>query len=208
MITKAISNAANVIEQLLFWQHVQYDTDNLTSRANLVREMVGLYLRAGEHGIGSLDEADAYQHRIWCIEGNWEAAERGAEAVLRQPQGLENWHIQARCTLAAITLNRGQYDRARSEIAAVLTEGPATEPGRTMFLESQMLQRLAVQVALDAGDLPTARAWLEAHDRWLDWSEAVLGRAEGCAGLGRVSPCHRRSDATAHAAAEQALAHA
>jgi DNA-binding CsgD family transcriptional regulator len=34
-------------------------------------------------------------------------------------------------------------------------------------------------LALDARDLPTARAWLEAHDRWLAWSSAVLGRAEG-----------------------------
>jgi DNA-binding CsgD family transcriptional regulator len=29
------------------------------------------------------------------------------------------------------------------------------------------------------GDLTTARAWLEAHDRWLAWSGAVLGRSEG-----------------------------
>jgi DNA-binding CsgD family transcriptional regulator len=32
---------------------------------------------------------------------------------------------------------------------------------------------------VQAGDLATARSWLEAHDRWLDWSGAVLGQAEG-----------------------------
>jgi ATP/maltotriose-dependent transcriptional regulator MalT len=36
------------------------------------------------------------------------------------------------------------------------------------------MQALAVGLALDASDLGTARAWLEAHDRWLEWSGAVL----------------------------------
>jgi DNA-binding CsgD family transcriptional regulator len=40
-------------------------------------------------------------------------------------------------------------------------------------------QRLAVELALDSGDLDTARAWLEEHDRWLDWSGAFVGRSEG-----------------------------
>jgi DNA-binding CsgD family transcriptional regulator len=38
---------------------------------------------------------------------------------------------------------------------------------------------VAAALCLDAGDLATARAWLEAQDRSLDWSGAVLGRAEG-----------------------------
>ena len=32
---------------------------------------------------------------------------------------------------------------------------------------------------LACGDLPAARLWLEAHDRWLAWSGVVLGRPEG-----------------------------
>jgi DNA-binding CsgD family transcriptional regulator len=34
-------------------------------------------------------------------------------------------------------------------------------------------------LALDAGDPGLARAWLVCHNRWLDWSGAVLWRAEG-----------------------------
>jgi ATP/maltotriose-dependent transcriptional regulator MalT len=60
-----------------------------------------------------------------------------------------------------------------------LPDGPATEPGATFFPNTPMLQRHAVALALDTGDLPTAHAWLAAHDRWLAWSGAVLGRAEG-----------------------------
>jgi DNA-binding CsgD family transcriptional regulator len=39
--------------------------------------------------------------------------------------------------------------------------------------------RVAAGLCLDHNDLPAARSWLEAHDRWLEWSGAVLGRADG-----------------------------
>jgi DNA-binding CsgD family transcriptional regulator len=41
------------------------------------------------------------------------------------------------------------------------------------------VQRLAIDLALDAGDLPVASAWLAAHDAWLIRSGAVRGLAEG-----------------------------
>ena len=52
-------------------------------------------------------------------------------------------------------------------------DGPITEPGGQPFGPTLELQRLAVQLALDAGDLDQARAWLEAQDRWLAWGGAV-----------------------------------
>jgi DNA-binding NarL/FixJ family response regulator len=39
--------------------------------------------------------------------------------------------------------------------------------------------RIAAGLCLDHNDLPAAHAWLDAHDRWLAWSGAVLGRADG-----------------------------
>jgi DNA-binding CsgD family transcriptional regulator len=41
------------------------------------------------------------------------------------------------------------------------------------------LMRIAAELCLDHNDLPAAHAWLDAHDRWLEWSGAVLGRADG-----------------------------
>ena len=57
--------------------------------------------------------------------------------------------------------------------------GVSTEPGGNRFFSALATQRLAANLSLDAEDLPGARAWLEAHDRWLDWSGAVLWRSEG-----------------------------
>jgi DNA-binding CsgD family transcriptional regulator len=69
------------------------------------------------------------------------------------------------------------------------------------------MQRVAVALALDAGDLPTAAAWLAAHDHWLAWAGAVLGQAEGALGWA----AYHRAAGTRMAAyehAERALAHA
>jgi hypothetical protein len=89
----------------------------------------------------------------------------------------------------------------------MLPDGPATEPG-TQSLEAALeTMRLGTHLELDAADLPQARSWLEAHDRWLDWSGAVLGRAEGALLWAQY---HRANDEPqqARASAGEALAYA
>ena len=61
-----------------------------------------------------------------------------------------------------------------------LPNGAATEPGTVSGFDGTVaLQRVAVALALAEDDMPTARAWLDAYDRWLAWSGAVRGRSEG-----------------------------
>jgi len=66
---------------------------------------------------------------------------------------------------------------------------------------------LAVDLALDEHDFPTARSWLTVHDRWLAWMGAVLGLAEGKLLWARL---HRLSGerGLAEEQARSALAHA
>jgi DNA-binding NarL/FixJ family response regulator len=42
-----------------------------------------------------------------------------------------------------------------------------------------VLLRAQASLVVDEGDLPAARTWLDAHDRWLAWSGSVLWQAEG-----------------------------
>ena len=88
-----------------------------------------------------------------------------------------------------------------------LPDGPATEPGNIPWYAATPLQRVAAMLALRAGDLPRAKAWIEAHDRWLAWGDAVLGRSEAQALWAQY---HRQMGemGQAHAHAERALAHA
>ena len=87
-----------------------------------------------------------------------------------------------------------------------LPGGPTAEP-HAECAQALALQRLAADLALDAGDLPTAQAWLHAHDRWLASSGAILGLAEGQVGWAGY---HRAAGDPAEAwrHAEAALAHA
>ncbi|MBA3416989.1 MAG: hypothetical protein H0U10_17345 [Chloroflexia bacterium] len=64
-------------------------------------------------------------------------------------------------------------------IGEALPEGPATIPGDIRFGEALALLRYAAGLSLDAGDLPSASAWIETHDRWLAWSGGLRWRAEG-----------------------------
>ena len=73
---------------------------------------------------------------------------------------------------------RGDPNAAWAQIHPRLPRGPATDPGDICHQEGLLLQRLAAGLCLEADDLPVARNWLEAHDRWLAWSEGVLGAAE------------------------------
>ena len=80
---------------------------------------------------------------------------------------------------ATIARHRGDPETAWRRIRPLFPAGPATAPGDLIHQEGLLLQRLAADLCLDAGDFAGARAWLEAHDVWLAWSESVLGQADG-----------------------------
>jgi ATP/maltotriose-dependent transcriptional regulator MalT len=61
----------------------------------------------------------------------------------------------------------------------VLPAGPSTDPGNSDYENALEAQCLAAALALDAGDKGAAQAWLDSHDRWLEWSGAIYSRAEG-----------------------------
>lgn len=109
--------------------------------------------------------------------------------------------------LAPFARMRGDAAVAERYVREILPQGPATEPGGALFFVAQQMQRLAAALALDTGDLEMARRWLDAHDRWLDWSGAALNRAEGALLWARY---HRQTGdpAGAYLHAERALVHA
>ena len=91
----------------------------------------------------------------------------------------EPWAIVKEVVFARRAHARGDLGGARRDIRRILPDGPATEPGDSIFRGAEELQRLAVELELGAGNLPEAHDWLKAHDRWLEWSGAFTGRAEG-----------------------------
>lgn len=104
-------------------------------------------------------------------------------------------------TLATLARDKGDADTAWRHIRSLLPQGATTAPGGLTFSEALLLLRLAADLALDAGDPAAARPWLEAHNRWLAWNGARLGRASGSVSWARYyyaagEPTRARSYAT------------
>jgi DNA-binding CsgD family transcriptional regulator/tetratricopeptide (TPR) repeat protein len=154
-------------------------------------------------GVGQAAAPAPVLYWLRYVDGDWATAVRADLAVLRESG--------ARLTSAPIARGRiaraqGDTAGARALVSGVL-DGPGAEPGGQPLHLALGVQGLAADLALDAGDLPAARAWLDAHDRWLDWSGAVLGRADGHLGWAEY---HRAAGdaALARQHAEAAVAHA
>ena len=117
------------------------------------------------------------QHRWLLVRSSWGAAERSAttyEGFL----GVNSYQNDATATLAELCRLRGDYDLAWSHIEAILPAGPEQEPGTIRYTTGIYGIQTAASLALDQNDLDRADAWIQAHRRWLKWSEAVPGRAE------------------------------
>ncbi len=183
--------AGSTVFRQLCWVHLPYHTDDRVERMQLEADLVNQYQLAADHGNTILPPADLFGFAVQFLEGEWSKAERAA-TVAAATTIHPNVPALAICTLGELACHRGDVNSAWAQVRLMLPDGPSTEPGKTLFLESQILQRLAVSMALDTHDLATTRAWLEAHDRWLDWSEAVSGRAEGALLWAAVSPRQRR----------------
>ncbi|HET8631065.1 MAG TPA: helix-turn-helix transcriptional regulator, partial [Thermomicrobiales bacterium] len=112
-------------------------------------------------------------------EGRWAEARELARAGRAGTSGHAQGAITALATLARL---QGEPERAWAQVRELHPEGPNSEPGDCHFALGIAALELGAELALDAGDLAEARAWLVAHDRWLAWADAVLGRAEGALG--------------------------
>jgi DNA-binding CsgD family transcriptional regulator len=117
--------------------------------------------------------------QLLVLAGHWTEARCVAEAMLEEQLPGTLTYGVASATLGALARAQGDAARASTLVAEALPHGPATAPGNRFYAWAIAMQRLGAGLALDAADLPRARDWLAAHDRWLDWGGAVLGRAEG-----------------------------
>ena len=182
-----------------------YYADDLPWRRHLARVAEDAWARVS----GAFAEEDpvrAITLPLLLLEGCWDEADALGRVV--GPAAFHIWRTNHFVkSLVQLARGRGRADEAWQRIARAIPDGPATAPGELHCGTTLVLQRHAAALALDAGDLPLAHDWLAAHDRWLAWSGAVLGRAEGALGWAEL---HRASGdpAAARLHADRGLAHA
>jgi DNA-binding CsgD family transcriptional regulator len=181
-----------------------YRADHVAERRRLAAEAEEAWAR----GSGGRTAVPARFTRtpVLFVEGEWDETRALALAGHRESGGYALSKRTAFVVLGWLAQAQGDRELAQWLTGEWLPEGPATPPGGTFFATT-ILQRMAAALALEAGEMESARVWLEAHDRWFAWSGAVLGQAERHLAWAHY---HRAADdmATAFQHAEQALAHA
>jgi ATP/maltotriose-dependent transcriptional regulator MalT len=181
---------------------IPYLADRLEQRRHLAAEATAAFTRS--QGLRSGETPRLGHLPLLVIEGEWAEARVIALAV---EAGGRTYRPAAVSLLADLAFAQGDRALGEALIRKALPTGPAEEPGGVWLLTGLRLQRLAALWATEDGDLVTAHAWLAAHDRWLAWSGATLGLAEGR--LAWAAYCRAAGDLAAardHAAA--ALVHA
>jgi DNA-binding CsgD family transcriptional regulator len=163
----------------LIWGVLPYQADDLVERervAAAAERMAEWVIERGGHADPNLPRYARVP--LLVLDGEWREARR----ILERPDTSDLATIRRVRHLYLGTLARAQGDaetawRCVHEPTLVR---PETEPGEGVggwqLLEFQLL---AAGLALDTGDLPAARGWLDLHRRWLDFMDATLGRAEG-----------------------------
>ena len=181
-----------------------YQADALAARARLAAEAARAW--APVAGTVIAVPRPALPDLLLALpEGRWGDADRLAQAGLAASTSGRAQGVVV--SLGVLARHRGQADAAWTRVRELHPTGPIAEPGDCHFAHGVAAQALAADLALDAGDLATARDWIAAHGRWLVWSGAVLWRAEH--ELLRARHALASGDpVAARAHAEVALAHA
>ncbi len=158
--------------------NLAYSPERVAARRWLADEELILQMRGAGAFTGEVPPLGIGRQWLRVLEGEWSEASqlmqlgRGAFDAGALTQ-------YAVCTLGEIARYRSEAEKAWGYVYEVLPSGVTTEPGGNRFFSAVATQRLAANLSLDAKDLPGARAWIEAHEHWLDWSGAVLWRSEG-----------------------------
>lgn len=159
----------------LDWRILPYDTDRLVEREQIAATGEEYRMRAS--GMMKSDESSRFVRLpLLILEGQWGEARQLMMGVRTAGRNIN--YLPATTALCALAREQGDGALAWMLVREILPAGIATEPGDIWFMDAVRLQRMAASLAIDEGDLPTARAWLEAHDRWMDWNGEVLGQAE------------------------------
>lgn len=177
-----------------------YLTDDHAER----RRLVDILRRLADKGAAARSFVDAIDNinypllHVMALDGRWNDVHRVVSAM--EGYGIPLLRHVVGAVLGPIARAQGDVGSAWSLINEAWRDGPTTAPLSVGWYHTLPQQRLAVELALDAGDLDLAAAWLSAHEGFLRQAGIALGAAE--------ARCLRARFELSSGAAARALPHA
>ncbi|HEX2282922.1 MAG TPA: LuxR C-terminal-related transcriptional regulator, partial [Thermomicrobiales bacterium] len=148
-----------------------YRADNLDERARIVKAANRAWDHAGEQ-VWTSSSSSHCQLLADLVEGRWQ----NLSHISVDDGTIGGVHEQGvRYVMGTVARHRGDTALAWEQIRAAFADGPRSDPaGHAWFPVVFLMQSLAVELALDAGDLKLAEEWVTAFDRSVDWSGALV----------------------------------
>lgn len=168
---------AKLREELIF-ALLPYQADDLMERERVATAAERMARWAVEHG-GRVNANLPRFARVplLVLEGQWREARR-----ILDPPDASDLAMTPRARpyyLGTLARAQGDWELAWQCVHEPWLAHPATEPGERMGASLLHFHLLAAGLALDTGDLPTARRWLDRHQRWMEFMDATLWRSDG-----------------------------
>ena len=155
-----------------------YEADNLAERARVTDAAERTAQRLIDTGaLRDTDDPQFVRLPLLTLEGRWREAREIAE--LPDSSYVTKLLHYRHFVLGTLARAQGDAETAWQCVRETWPEGPAAEPGTRYVAFTVPLFRLAAALELDTGELSSARVWLDAHRRWLDFMGATLGRSAG-----------------------------
>ncbi|MEZ4522047.1 MAG: hypothetical protein R3A46_10460 [Thermomicrobiales bacterium] len=181
----------------IFLVNLIYETERVAHRKQL-EEAIRHKLATVRDIRPWLEFPSAEDFQTLFTNGCWHEARELARQYLRTlpPHPPLAEQGRAMSILATIARQQGRLDEAKQWIARLFPYGPSSLPNTPLFFVHERAQRVAIEVALEEGDLESAARWLDVHEAWLDGISCLIGRP-GDADLLQASPAaaarkHRR----------------
>jgi DNA-binding CsgD family transcriptional regulator len=168
------TRATLILYQIKLLQ-IPYAADDLLERRRIVADGEEAW-RTSDGALGEVSRP-LVSLPFMLLEGDWQTARELAMSGIESADLTSVKHQIAGGVLAQIAREQGDATLAWQMVRRALPLGPQTMPGNTDFASSLVLIRIAVELCLDNRDPAAALDWINAHDRWLTWSGAVLGQA-------------------------------
>jgi DNA-binding CsgD family transcriptional regulator len=155
---------------------IPYELERVTERYRIADEIEAAWVRA-EGGMRSLISPRLQVIPLLLTDGAWDEIKGLASPGIVTHTNVTR-QLELVTALGLIARHQGDAELAWEQVRTALPDGPATEPGNSFFVHARESFALAIELSIDAEDLEDARAWLVAHDCWLEWSGGTRWQPE------------------------------